>query len=203
MNMNMNMNVRHLLLHFMRLPSQGDPPIAGFMGTLAATDDDGWLSHEIFNDWFRMASPRQIAEDGARSLIHLTGRTPKGAALPPAPPTEGVVFLEFAVAEKNAAGLGDLFRAMAFARTGRHKSKVVERMSQGGINLAINSDPDGFAHAYDIAHGRSVAAVGLWIGHASAQMDRAEALLAQSCRQKVGPGELAIPVIRGVGGSLI
>jgi len=34
-------------------------------------------------------------------------------------------------------------------------------------------------------------------------MDRAEALLAQSFRQKTGPGELAIPTIRGVDGSLI
>jgi 4-hydroxyphenylpyruvate dioxygenase len=48
-----------------------------------------------------------------------------------------------------------------------------------------------------------VAAIGLWVGDAGVQMDRAEALLAQVFRQKTGPGELAVPAIRGVGGSLI
>ncbi|MDX1420420.1 MAG: VOC family protein [Rubricoccaceae bacterium] len=48
-----------------------------------------------------------------------------------------------------------------------------------------------------------VAAVGLWVGDAGQQLERAEALLAQSFRQPVGPGELEIPAIRGVGGALI
>ena len=56
----------------------------------------GWISHEIFNDRFRMASTRRIAADGERSLIAMTetarGRTP----LPPRCETRGTAFLEFA-----------------------------------------------------------------------------------------------------------
>lgn len=199
----MDMDLLQWSRHFRCFPGQGDLPIKGFMEALAATGYDGWLSHEIFNDRFRMASPRRIAEDGERSLVNLLGRTKQGAPLPPAPATEGVAFIEFAVSEKDAEGLSALFRAMGFALTGRHKSKQVQRWTQGEINLIVNCEPDGFAHAHYITHGPSVAAIGLWVGDAGVQMDRAEALLAQAFRQKTGPGELAIPAIRGVGGSLI
>jgi 4-hydroxyphenylpyruvate dioxygenase len=199
----MDMDLLQWSCHFRCLPGQGDLPIKGFMEALAATGYDGWLSHEIFNDRFRMASPRRVAEDGERSLINLLGRTKKGAALPAAPATEGVAFIEFAVSEKDAGGLAIVFRAMGFALTGRHKSKQVQRWTQGQISLIVNCEPDGFARAHYITHGPSAAAIGLWVGDAGVQMDRAEALLAQVFRQKTGPGELAVPAIRGVGGSLI
>jgi 4-hydroxyphenylpyruvate dioxygenase len=48
-----------------------------------------------------------------------------------------------------------------------------------------------------------VCAIGLRVDDAANAMNRAERLLAQSFRQPVGPGELEIPAIRGIGGSLI
>jgi len=199
----LEMDLLQLSRHFRCFPGQGDLDIAGFMSALTATGYDGWLSHEIFNDRFRMASPRRIAADGERSLIRLTGRTRDGRPLPPPTPAEGVAFIEFAVGEEEADGLGALFRAMGFAHAGRHRSKDVDWWRQGEINLVINTEADGFAHAHYITHGPSVAALGFWVGDAGRQMDRAEALLAQSFRQPVGPGELEIPAIRGVGGALI
>jgi 4-hydroxyphenylpyruvate dioxygenase len=173
------------------------------MEALKATGYDGWLSHEIFNDRFRMASPRRIAADGERSLIHMTGVARGGRPLPAPTPAEGVAFVEFALGEEEADELESLFRAMGFAHAGRHRSKDVDWWRQGDINLVINTEADGFAHAHSITHGPSVAAIGLWVGDAGQQMDRAEALLAHSFRQPVGPGELDIPAIRGVGGGLV
>jgi 4-hydroxyphenylpyruvate dioxygenase len=48
-----------------------------------------------------------------------------------------------------------------------------------------------------------VCAIALQVDDAAAAMDRAQALLDQPFRQAVGPGELEIPALRGLGGSLI
>jgi 4-hydroxyphenylpyruvate dioxygenase len=74
---------------------------------------------------------------------------------------------------------------------------------QGSINLVINKEKEGFAHSHFITHGPSVAAIGLKVESAAAALDRAEKLCDTPFRQKVGPGELEIPAVRGVGGSLI
>ncbi len=173
------------------------------MAALGATGYDGWLSHEIFSDRFRMGSPRLIAADGERSLIALLGRRRDGTPLPARSAAEGVGFVEFAVGPAEAAELAALFRAMGFVHAGRHRSKAVDRYAQGEVNLVINTDPNGLAHSHYLAHGPSVAALGLWVESAARAVDRAEALLATVHRQPVGPGELEIPAIRGVGGSLI
>jgi 3-dehydroshikimate dehydratase len=92
---------------------------------------------------------------------------------------------------------------MGFRHSGQHRSKAVGRYEQGDINLVINAETKGFAHSHYLAHGASVAALGLWVDDAARAMDRAEALLATAFRQPVGAGELDIPAIRGVGGSLV
>jgi 4-hydroxyphenylpyruvate dioxygenase len=61
----------------------------------------------------------------------------------------------------------------------------------------------GFAHASYITHGPSVCAIGLRVDDAEAAMARASALLARPFSQAVGPGELHVPAIRGLGGSLL
>ena len=57
--------------HFRNMPGEGDLPVRDFLGAVAATGYDGYLSLEIFNDQFRGGSPRMIAVDGRRSLLHL------------------------------------------------------------------------------------------------------------------------------------
>ena len=77
------------------------------------------------------------------------------------------------------------------------------RRSQGAINLVLNSDKDGFAHSHQISHGPSVCAMCLKVDDATATLDRAEKLRDMPFRQAVGPGELEIPAVRGLGGSLL
>ena len=67
----------------------------------------------------------------------------------------------------------------------------------------LNADKDGFAHSYQITHGPSVCAMCLKVDDASATLDRAEKLRDTPFRQAVGPGELEIPAVRGLGGSLL
>ena len=74
---------------------------------------------------------------------------------------------------------------------------------QGGINLVVNTDPEGFAHSAYLTHGVGVCDIGFRVEDAAATVERATALGAQTFQSRIGPGELAIPAIRGVGGAIM
>jgi 3-dehydroshikimate dehydratase len=197
--------------HFRCFPGQGDLPLVDFMMAVQATGYQGDLSLEIFNDQFRAGSPRSVAVDGQRSLVYLMDqlREKMGKAatdipkLPPRSKCLGVEFIEFAVDDRTADELAKFISGLGFRHIAQHKSKAVSRWSQGAINLVINKEKEGFAHSHYITHGPSVCALGLKVDSAAATLDRAEMLRDTPFRQKVGPGELEIPAVRGVGGSLL
>ncbi|MFO1159973.1 MAG: TIM barrel protein [Reyranellaceae bacterium] len=197
--------------HFRNFPGQGDLPVDAFMDALAATGFDGLLSLEIFNDQFRGGSTRQVAIDGHRSLIYLldslrkrTAKPVDGApVLPPRVKCDGVEFIEFALDDQAAASFETVLAGLGFQRRGEHVSKSVTRWCQGDINVVVNTEKEGFAHSYNITHGTAVCAIGLRVDDAMAALDRAQLLLDAPFRQAVGPGELEIPAVRGLGGSLI
>jgi 3-dehydroshikimate dehydratase len=207
----LDMDVLTWSRHFRCFPGQGDLPLVDFMAAVAATGYRGDLSLEIFNDQFRAGSPRALAVDGQRSLIYLTDQLHRkagtagvdGSNLPPRSKCLGVEFIEFAVDDHTADELGQLFDGLGFRAVARHKSKAVTRWTQGAINLVINQEKEGFAHSHYITHGPSVCAIGLKVQDAAATLDRAEKLHDTPFRQKVGPGELEIPAVRGMGGSLL
>jgi 4-hydroxyphenylpyruvate dioxygenase len=195
--------------HFRCFPGQGDLPVSDFMEAIAATGYTGPLSLEIFNDQFRAGSSARTAIDGLRSLILLeeqvSGKWPKLSreALAPNTHSRGTGFVEFAVNEAKAAELGTLFSQLGFRKTGKHRSKAVERWSQGKVELVINYETNCFAHSHYVTHGPGVCAIALDVDDASRTMARAEALKARTFYSPVGPGELEIPAIHGVGGSLL
>ena len=197
--------------HFRNFPGQGDLPLIDFMTMLRSTGFDGLTSLEIFNDQFRAGSARGVAVDGKRSLLFLldqlrrrTGQAnPDIVLLPPRSQCRGTAFIEFAMSENDAPAFEALLRGLGFARAGLHKSKAVTRWSQGGINIVVNTETEGFAHAFHITHGTAVCAIGLQVDDAAATLARAEQLLDRPFRQAVGPGELEIPAVRGLGGSLV
>jgi 4-hydroxyphenylpyruvate dioxygenase len=123
--------------------------------------------------------------------------------IPPRAKCHGIEFLEFAVDDRAAGKLARLFEGLGFHKAGEHKSKAVTHWSQGAINLVLNSDKDGFVHSHQLAHGPSVCAMCLKVDDANATLDRAESLRDTPFRQAVGPGELDIPAVRGLGGSLL
>jgi 4-hydroxyphenylpyruvate dioxygenase len=197
--------------HFRNFPGQGDFPLDDFMDALAATGFDGLFSLEIFNDQFRSGSTRQVAVDGHRSLIYLLDRLHSrsgyiAAGLTPMPPRAkclGVEFIEFALDDHAAVAFEGMLQGLGFRRAGQHISKQVTRWRQGDINIVVNTEKEGFAHSYNITHGTSVCALGLRVDDAAATLDRAQLLLDMPFRQAVGPGELEIPAVRGLGGSLV
>ena len=195
--------------HFRCFPGQGDLPVLDFMQAVMATGYSGPLSLEIFNDQFRAGSAVRTATDGLRALILLqdelaqTSTSVAAPVLRPRAQTRGVGFVEFAISEAKAGDLAGLFAQLGFRKTGSHRSKAVERWTQGQIELVINCEPDGFAHAHYITHGPGVCAIAVDVDDAGKTMARAEALKALTFHQPVGPGELEIPAIRGVGGSLL
>jgi len=196
--------------HHRCFPGQGRLPLADFMAALADTRYDGPLSLEIFNDNFRAAGPERIAMDGHRSLVYLaeqTACTPLQAALgsagrPPQVQFDGLEFIEFAVDEADAAALRDMLAKLGFRRFGEHVSKNVDAWRQGDINLVVNCEPEGFAHAHNIVHGPSVCALALRVADADKALARAVSFGSLPFHQPVGPGELTIPAVRGLEGSL-
>jgi len=207
----LEMDVLSWSRHFRCFPGQGDMPLIDFMIAVQATGYQGDLSLEIFNDQFRAGSPRSVAVDGQRSLVYLMDqlRAKGGKAavdLPPMPPRSkclGVEFIEFAVDDRSGDELKKFLGGLGFRNIAQHKSKAVTRWVQGDINLVVNQDKEGFAHSHYITHGPSVCAIALKVDSAAATLDRAEKLHDTPFRQKVGPGELEIPAVRGVGGSLL
>jgi 4-hydroxyphenylpyruvate dioxygenase len=197
--------------HYRCFPGQGDLPLGAFMQALQATGFNGLLSLEIFSDRFRAGSPRSVAVDGQRSLLLLLDqlRQATGAALPgvrrlpPPAAVAGVEFLEFAMDDAASAGFEEFLARLGFARAGLHRSKEVTHWRQGDINIVVNREKEGFAHSFNIAHGSSVCAMALRVDDAPRTVERALRLLDRPFRQAVGPGELDIPAVRGVGGSLL
>ena len=206
-----DMDLLYWSRHFRNMPGEGDLQVTDFMRAVAATGYNGPISLEIFNDQFRSGSPRTIAADGHRSLVYLMDQVRNSEpdiamdvpVLPPRVDVHGVAFVEFAADEAEAQMLAGHLRRLGFRLSGRHRSKAVERFTQGDINIVINTDREGLAHSAYLTHGTSAYALGLMVGDAAATVRRAEALGAQLFSQRVGPDQLSIPAIRGVGGGVI
>jgi len=122
-----------------------------------------------------------------------TGDNPMG--------TDGFEFVEYTAPDPEA--LGRLFGTMGFRAVGRHRSKDVTLWRQGGVNFVINGEPASFAQSFARVHGPSVCAIGFRVADAAAALERAVALGARAVEARVGPMELNIPAIEGIGGSLI
>jgi len=115
--------------------------------------------------------------------------------------TDGFEFVEYTAPDTKA--LGRLFNSLGFSVVARHRSKDVTLYRQGDINFIVNGEPDSFAQAFARVHGPSACAMAFRVKDAAAAFKRAVALGAQPFQGKVGPMELNIPAIQGIGGSLI
>ncbi len=206
-----DMDLLYWSRHFRNMPGEGDLPVTDFTRAVAATGYDGYLSLEIFNDQFRGGNANAIAVDGYRSLIYLGDQVKRAEpdirlpvpAMPPRVDVRGVAFVEFTASEEEASELEALIRTIGFRKAARHRTKQVLVYRQGSINLVINTEREGFANASYLVHGTSAYAFGLLVDDAGATAERARALGAEPFEQAVGPGELMVPAIRGVGGGLI
>ena len=197
--------------HFRNMPGEGDLAVTAFMQAVAATGYNGYLSLEIFNDQFRGGSPDAISRDGRRSLVNLMDQVARAEpkinipvpVMPDRAKVSDVAFIEFAAGEDEERELEALFKLLGFVPAARHRSKAVTLYRQGDINLVINREEKGFANASYLVHGANAYAFGLMVDDAAEAHKRAIELGAEDFRQPVGPGELQVPAIRGVGGGLV
>lgn len=115
--------------------------------------------------------------------------------------TDGFEFVEFAHPEPSK--LAALFELMGFAAVARHRSKNVALYRQGDVNYVLNAEPDSFAAQFAHRHGPSACAMGFRVKDAASAYDRALSMGAAAAHTKIGPMELNLPAIEGVGGALI
>ena len=208
-----DMDLLYWSRHFRNMPGEGDLPVTDFMRAVAATGYDGPLSLEIFNDQFRGGSPKSIAVDGRRSLIYLMDQVARAEpdvaidgpddARPRSPST----------ASSSSSSRPTRRRRRSWRRCLR---RLGFRLAGAAQEQGRGALPAG-RHQHRRQHGEggaspippisctapSAYAIGLKVEDAAATVARARALGAEPFEQRRGPGELAIPAIRGVGGGVI
>ncbi|HTV80282.1 MAG TPA: 4-hydroxyphenylpyruvate dioxygenase [Steroidobacteraceae bacterium] len=113
--------------------------------------------------------------------------------------TDGFEFVEFTSEDPQA--LSTLFSAMGFTAVARHRSKNVLRYKQGGINFILNMEPRGQAAEFRGAHGPSINAMAFRVRDAGYALKMALERGAREIKGSIGPMELNIPAIEGIGGT--
>ncbi len=113
--------------------------------------------------------------------------------------TDGFEFVEFTSPEPQA--LKALFESMGFTAVARHRSKNVLRFRQGDINFILNMEPEGQPAQFREVHGPSANAMAFRVRDAAKALAMAVERGAKAVEGKVGPMELNIPAIEGIGGT--
>ncbi len=115
--------------------------------------------------------------------------------------TDGFEFVEYTA--PDTADLDRLFRQMGFRAVGRHRSKDVTLYRQGDVNFIVNAEPGSHGKRFAAEHGPSACAMAFRVRDAAKAYKRALELGAEPHEADVGPMELNIPAIKGIGGSVI
>ncbi|NCI79914.1 4-hydroxyphenylpyruvate dioxygenase [Acinetobacter kanungonis] len=109
----------------------------------------------------------------------------------------GFAFIEF-VAKENE--LDPIFETIGFSKVAKHKSKNAYLWRQGNINIILNYQPESYASYFFKEHGPSACAMGFKTRDAAKAFTKALELGSEPMYSKVGPMELNIPAIKGIGG---
>ncbi len=203
-------DITRLKSHFSLLPGQGGLNLASFVRIVARSGYQGpWSIARVgaTAEGSRAAHARDAFRALASLLDEVAIREPALAhpleGLPPRVTPTGLEFLEFAAAGADHDRLARLLETMCFRKERQHRSKSVELWRQGAINIVVNSESKGFAAKARAEHGPCVCDMGLRVQDAEQTVARATALGAPEFSQPVGTGELDIPAIKGVGGSVV
>ena len=115
--------------------------------------------------------------------------------------TDGFEFVEYTATDVGE--LRRLFERMGFRAVAHHRSKAVTLYRQGQINFIVNAEPESHGSRFAKAHGPSACAMAFRVKDAAKAYNRAIGLGAKPFQNQVGPMELNIPAIEGIGGSVI
>ncbi|RFJ39854.1 4-hydroxyphenylpyruvate dioxygenase [Pseudomonas aeruginosa] len=118
--------------------------------------------------------------------------------------TDGFEFVEFTAPDaKGIEQLRQLFNMMGFTETAKHRSKEVFLFQQNDINIVLNGSPTGHVHEFALKHGPSACAMAFRVKNASQAAAYAESQGAKLVGSHANFGELNIPCLEGIGGSLL
>ena len=115
--------------------------------------------------------------------------------------TDGFEFVEYTA--PDVAELGALFERMGFRAVARHRSKAVTLFRQGQVNFIVNAEPASHGSRFAREHGPSACAMAFRVHDAAKAYSKLIAQGAKAFHNQVGPMELNIPSIEGIGGSVI
>ena len=118
--------------------------------------------------------------------------------------TDGFEFVEYTAASQ--AGIKQvtaLFMSLGFAEIAKHRSKEAWLYRQGDINFIVNAQPHSQAESFAREHGPSVCGMAFRVADASLAMEHALANGGKEYKTQIGPMELSIPAIYGIGDSLL
>ncbi len=112
---------------------------------------------------------------------------------------DGFEFVEFSAPEAGA--LEPVFELLGFRQVARHRSKDVALWRQNDVNFIVNYEPKSLADYYAEEHGPSACGMAFRVHDAHLAYRRALELGAQPLDIPVGPMELRLPAIKGIGGA--
>jgi len=115
--------------------------------------------------------------------------------------TDGFEFVEYTAPDTHA--LAAYFESMGFRAVARHRSKAVTLYRQGEVNFVVNAEPGSHGARFASAHGPSACAMAFRVKNAGEAYKKLVAAGAKPFANPVGPMELNIPAIEGIGGSVI
>ncbi|MGC3874258.1 4-hydroxyphenylpyruvate dioxygenase [Halomonas sp. GXIMD04776] len=118
--------------------------------------------------------------------------------------TNGFEFVEYtAPTVEGLEALRCLFLQMGFVETRQHRSKNVRLFQQENVNFVLNAEPGSHAAAFAKVHGPSACAMAWKVSDAQQAFEYVVAQGAEPVENPVGPGEVGIPAVKGIGGSLL
>lgn len=118
--------------------------------------------------------------------------------------TDGFEFVEYTAADaKGIQALKDLFNSLGFAEVAKHRSKEAWLYRQGDVNFIVNAQPHSQAHAFAEVHGPSVCGMAFRVKDSAVAMKQALDNGGKEYITEIGPMELSIPAIYGIGESLL
>ena len=111
----------------------------------------------------------------------------------------GFEFVEFA--SPTPGVLEPVFEKLGFRLVARHRSKNVVLFRQGEINFIVNREAKSAAGFFAAEHGPSACGLAFRVRDSHKAYERALSLGAQPLEMPVGPMELRLPAIKGIGGA--
>jgi len=115
--------------------------------------------------------------------------------------TDGFEFVEYAAPDPQL--LHDLFGNMGFTAVARHKSKAITLYRQNDVIFLVNEEPNSFAADFAEEHGPCAVGFAVRVEDADKAFGLARQNGASPIEHRKDTLALDVPVIEGIGGSLL